>query len=130
MLGFAPTVLPSIEHVCQKQVHSMISPINEYTLENNTVFSIEGRGLKLNTAEDVQAFVDTILQMDDLQVLKLSGNTIGVEAGKALAGSLQSKKNIRVSFSLSFPQCISHTVDLISPPLGPIWRQDSHYSFH
>lgn len=74
----------------------MVSPINEYTLEDNTVFSIEGKGLKLNTAEDVQAFVDTIVQMDDLQIIKLSGNTIGVEAGKALAEALQSRKNIRV----------------------------------
>jgi len=75
----------------------MVSPINEYTLEDNTVFSIEGKGLKLNTAEDVQAFVDTIVQMDDLQIIKLSGNTIGVEAGKALAEALQSRKNIRVA---------------------------------
>jgi hypothetical protein len=75
----------------------MVSPINEYTLEDNTVFSIEGKGLKLNTAEDVQPFVDTILQMDDLQEIRMSGNTIGVEAGKALAGALQSRNNIKVS---------------------------------
>ncbi|KAH8550784.1 hypothetical protein BGW37DRAFT_495855 [Umbelopsis sp. PMI_123] len=75
----------------------MVSPINEYTLEDNTVFSIEGKGLKLNTAEDVQPFVDTILQMDDLQEIRLSGNTIGVEAGKALASALQSRKNIKIA---------------------------------
>ncbi|KAI8578047.1 hypothetical protein K450DRAFT_248763 [Umbelopsis ramanniana AG] len=75
----------------------MVSPINEYTLEDNTVFSIEGKGLKLNTAEDVQPFVDTILQMDDLQEIRMSGNTIGVEAGKALASALQSRKNIKIA---------------------------------
>lgn len=78
----------------------MVSPINEYTLEDNTVFSIEGKGLKLNTAEDVQPFVDTIVQMDDLQEIRMSGNTIGVEAGKALASALQSRKNIKVSPSI------------------------------
>lgn len=78
----------------------MVNPINEYALDDNTVFSIEGKGLKLNTAEDVQPFVDTILQMDDLQILRLSGNTIGVEAGKALAGALKSRKNIKVSLAL------------------------------
>jgi hypothetical protein len=78
---------------------TMVNPINEYALDDNTVFSIEGRGLKLNTAEDVQPFVDTILQMDDLQTLKLSGNTIGVEAGKALADALQSRNKIKVSLT-------------------------------
>jgi hypothetical protein len=93
------------------QVHSMVSPINEYALEDNTVFSIEGKGLKLNTAEDVQAFVDTIVQMDDLQIIKLSGNTIGVEAGKALASALQSRKNIKVykyTSRLSFSSLCIH----------------------
>lgn len=90
-----------IEFVCKAQVQSMVSPINEYTLEDNTVFSIEGKGLKLNTAEDVQPFVDTILQMDDLQEIRMSGNTIGVEAGMALASALQSRKNIKVSPSIT-----------------------------
>lgn len=75
---------------------SMTTAINEYTLENNTVFSIEGRGLKLNTADDVKEFVDTIAQMDDLQVIRLSGNTIGVEAGEALAAALKPKATLKV----------------------------------
>ncbi|KAG0745459.1 hypothetical protein G6F57_002140 [Rhizopus arrhizus] len=73
----------------------MVAPINEYTSENNTVFSIVGKGLKLNTAEDVQEFVDTINQMDDLEVIKLSGNTIGVEAGQALAEALKTKTKLK-----------------------------------
>jgi hypothetical protein len=97
----------------------MVSPINEYTLEDNTVFSIEGKGLKLNTAEDVQPFVDTILQMDDLQEIRLSGNTIGVEAGKALASALQSRKNIKVNHLFpSQPRPCSH--HLFYWPSAPI----------
>lgn len=103
----------------------MVSPINEYALEDNTVFSIEGKGLKLNTSEDVQAFVDTIVQMDDLQIIRLSGNTIGVEAGKALASALQSRNNIKVykytsrfSFSslyiLYLPSCLWCTLSYLS----------------
>ncbi|CAO3630857.1 unnamed protein product [Cunninghamella echinulata] len=68
----------------------MVAPINQYTLENNTVFSIEGKGLKLNTYDDVKDFVDTIVQMDDLKEIKLVGNTIGVEAAQALADALKS----------------------------------------
>lgn len=74
----------------------MVAPINEYTLENNTVFSIVGKGLKLNTAADVKEFVDTIEKMEDLQVIKLSGNTIGVEAGQALGEALKSKSKLKV----------------------------------
>ena len=44
------------------------------------VFSIEGRGLKLETAEDVQDFVNSILEIEDLEQVTLSGNTFGVEA--------------------------------------------------
>ncbi|RCH87254.1 hypothetical protein CU098_001311, partial [Rhizopus stolonifer] len=73
----------------------MTTPINEYTLENNTVFSIVGKGLKLNTASDVQEFVETINQMDNLQVIKLSGNTLGVEASQALAESLKTKTHLK-----------------------------------
>lgn len=74
----------------------MTAPINEYTLENNTVFSIVGKGLKLNTTEDVKEFVETIEKMDDLETIKLSGNTIGVEAGQALGEALKSKTKLKV----------------------------------
>lgn len=74
----------------------MTAPINEYTLENNTVFSIVGKGLKLNTAEDVKEFVETIEKMDDLETIKLSGNTIGVKAGEALGEALKSKTKLKV----------------------------------
>lgn len=77
---------------------NMVTAINEYTLENNTVFSIAGKGLKLNTAEDVKEFVETIDQMDDLEVIKLSGNTIGVEAGQALAEALKTKTKLKVCY--------------------------------
>lgn len=63
----------------------------------NTVFSIEGKGLKLNTADDVKEFVEAIVQMEDLEVIRLSGNTIGVEAAQALAGALKNKKTLKVN---------------------------------
>jgi Ran GTPase-activating protein 1 len=77
----------------------MAVPINEYSLENNTIFSIVGKGLKLNTADDVKEFVETIEQMQDLQVIKLSGNTIGVEASQALAQALKNKTNLKVTMA-------------------------------
>lgn len=72
------------------------APINQYTLENNTVFSIEGKGLKLDTSDDVKEFVDTIMQMDDLTTVCLSGNTLGVEASQALASALKTRTSLKV----------------------------------
>jgi Ran GTPase-activating protein 1 len=80
----------------------MTVSINEYTFENNTVFSIVGKGLKLNTAADVKEFVETINKMNDLQVIKLSGNTIGVEAGEALAEALKTKTKLKVIYLIYF----------------------------
>ncbi len=63
---------------------------------NSKVFNIEGKGLKLQTAEDVQDFVDAILETEDLEQVTLSGNTFGVEAAQAIAGALKRKDTIKV----------------------------------
>ncbi|RIA93688.1 Ran GTPase activator [Glomus cerebriforme] len=60
------------------------------------VFSIEGKGLKLDTAEDVQDFVNSILEIENLEQVILSGNTFGVEAAQAIAGALKGKDTIRI----------------------------------
>ncbi|CEP09685.1 hypothetical protein [Parasitella parasitica] len=73
----------------------MVAPINESTLENNTVFSIADKQRKLNSAKDVDDIIDTIKQMDDLQVIKLNGNTFGVDACEALGKVLKEKKHLK-----------------------------------
>ncbi|ORY05422.1 RNI-like protein [Basidiobolus meristosporus CBS 931.73] len=64
--------------------------------EFTKVWSIEGKGLKLETAEDVQEFVKEIVAFEDLEVVVMSGNTVGVEAGKALAEAFKQKKSLKV----------------------------------
>jgi Ran GTPase-activating protein 1 len=49
------------------------------------VFSMEGRGLKLNTAEDVRPFVEELAGLANVTEIRLSGNTFNVEAAEALA---------------------------------------------
>ncbi|KAG9305657.1 hypothetical protein G9A89_022579 [Geosiphon pyriformis] len=67
------------------------------TLDNSRkVFSIAGKGLKLETALDVQEFVDTIKEAKDLEEVILSGNTFGVEASQAIADALQSKTELKI----------------------------------
>ncbi|KAG0286748.1 hypothetical protein BGZ96_009197 [Linnemannia gamsii] len=64
---------------------------------STTTFTIEGRGLKLQTADDVKEFIDTISGMDALENVILSGNTFGVEACRALAAALAKKPLIKVA---------------------------------
>lgn len=63
---------------------------------STTTFTIEGRGLKLDSAEQVQEFIDTIAGMEKLENIILSGNTFGVEACKALAAALAKKPLLKV----------------------------------
>ena len=59
-------------------------------------FTIEGRGLKLDSAADVQEFIDTIAKMDELENVILSGNTFGVAACRALSEALAKKPLLKV----------------------------------
>jgi len=63
---------------------------------SKTTFSIEGRGLKLNSAADVQEFVGSIEGMAELDSIVLSGNTFGVEASRAIAAALAKKPLLKV----------------------------------
>lgn len=63
---------------------------------STTTFTIEGRGLKLQTADDVKEFIETISGMDALENVILSGNTFGVEACRALAAALAKKPLLKV----------------------------------
>lgn len=59
-----------------------------------SVFSVEGRGIKFNTAADIAPFLDDLT--DDVVEIRLSGNTFGVEASQALAAKLRNKAKLEV----------------------------------
>lgn len=59
------------------------------------VFSIEGKGLKLDTAEDLAPHVASLIDNEAVEEIHLSGNTIGVGACSALADILRTKKNLK-----------------------------------
>ena len=56
------------------------------------MFSIAGQSLKLNSAEDVQEMTSKLKDIENLEEIVLSGNTLGVEAAQAIASSLENKK--------------------------------------
>ena len=69
------------------------------------VFSLEGKGLKLDTAEDLEAHIAPLRAMDDVEEVRLLGNTLGVGACKLLGEVLATKKSLRVCPTIS--KCLS-----------------------
>lgn len=62
---------------------------------SDKIFTLEGRGLKLDSAADVEAHIQD-LRANDVEEVRLLGNTLGVEACKALGEVLVTKKNLKV----------------------------------
>ena len=62
------------------------------------VFSLEGKGLKLDTAADVEAHIKPLREMNDVEEVRLLGNTLGVEACKVLGEVFETKKALQVIF--------------------------------
>lgn len=61
------------------------------------IFSLEGRGLKLDSAEDVEAHIADLRAAADIEEVHLLGNTLGVGACQRLGEVLATKKTLRVS---------------------------------
>lgn len=60
------------------------------------VFSLDGKGLKLDTAADLEPHIAELRSMDDVEEVRLLGNTLGVGACKLLGEVLATKKNLQV----------------------------------
>ncbi|KFY61282.1 hypothetical protein V496_05087 [Pseudogymnoascus sp. VKM F-4515 (FW-2607)] len=61
------------------------------------VFSLEGKGIKFNSAEDVEAHIKPLREMEDVEEVRLQGNTVGIEAAAAFADVLRTKKTLQVA---------------------------------
>ncbi|KAI2463669.1 RNI-like protein [Annulohypoxylon bovei var. microspora] len=61
------------------------------------VFSLEGRVLKLDTAQHLEAHIGPLRAMDDVEEVRILGNTLGVEACKLLGEVLATKKSLKVA---------------------------------
>ncbi|KAM4715076.1 ran GTPase-activating protein 1b [Anableps anableps] len=57
--------------------------------------SFKGLGLKLDDSESVRELLSKIEQYQGLRALRLEGNTVGVEAAKAIAKALESKDQLQ-----------------------------------
>jgi Ran GTPase-activating protein 1 len=61
------------------------------------VFSLEGKGLKLNTAEEIEAEIKPLFENTDYTEVRLGGNTYGVSASERLASALAAQKNLQIA---------------------------------
>jgi Ran GTPase-activating protein 1 len=77
---------------------------------SNKVFSLEGKGLKLDTAADLEPHIAELRAMDDVEEVRFLGNTLGVGACKLLGEVLATKKSLRVSWALNNIRCCVHAL--------------------
>jgi Ran GTPase-activating protein 1 len=61
------------------------------------IFSIAGRGLKLNTRADIEPHLQTLRSTKGVEEVHFGGNTLGVEACESLAEVLVDLKSLKVS---------------------------------
>jgi Ran GTPase-activating protein 1 len=61
----------------------------------STTFSLAGRGLKVDTAEDVKKHAEALSTSTDITHIDLSGNTLNIAACEALAPLLSSQRSLQ-----------------------------------
>lgn len=60
------------------------------------IFSLEGKGLKLDSAADVEPHIKLLREMNDVEEVRFLGNTLGVEACKVIGEVLGEKMSLKV----------------------------------
>jgi Ran GTPase-activating protein 1 len=71
-------------------------------MSSSKIFSLEGKGLKLTTAEDIEPHIKALIDNEHVEEVRFLGNTLGVEASEALAKVLETKKSLKVRLGRSF----------------------------
>lgn len=61
------------------------------------IFSLDGKGLKLDTAEDIDAHIKPLIESTDFTEIHFGGNTYGIGASERLAAALVTQKKLQVA---------------------------------
>ena len=61
------------------------------------IFSLEGKGLKLDSAEDIAQHIAALKEAPDVEEVRFQGNTLGIGASEALAAVLKTKQKLQVA---------------------------------
>ncbi|KAJ5565807.1 Leucine-rich repeat ribonuclease inhibitor subtype [Penicillium sp. DV-2018c] len=62
------------------------------------VFSLEGKVLKLDSAEDINAHIQPLIENTDYTEIRLGGNTLGIGASQRLAEVLKTQKCLEAAY--------------------------------
>ena len=65
--------------------------------DSKKIFSLESKGLKLDTEADLEPHIKALRAQDDVEEVRILGNTLGIGACKLLGEVLATKKSLRVS---------------------------------
>jgi Ran GTPase-activating protein 1 len=76
-------------------INTVIEQLSHTTVDADAVLSFAGRGLKLDTDGDAQEIVDAVVSCKDLTALELKGNTLGIEAAKAIGKALEKQSEFK-----------------------------------
>lgn len=61
------------------------------------IFSLDGKGLKLDSAEDIEAHIRPLVESTDYTEIHFGGNTLGIGASERLAAVLATQKSLEVA---------------------------------
>lgn len=64
--------------------------------DSKKIFSLEGKSLKLDTEADLEPHITALRAQDDVEEVRILGNTLGVGACKLLGEVLATKKSLKV----------------------------------
>jgi len=70
----------------------------QHDMSSAKIFSIEGKGLRLDSAADVEPHIKALRENTEVEEIRLGGNTLGVEACEALAKVLETKTTLQVQY--------------------------------
>jgi Ran GTPase-activating protein 1 len=77
-------------------------------MSGTKVFSLEGKVLKLTSAEDIEPHIKTLRENEDVEEVRFLGNTLGIGASEALAKVLETKKNLQVGYPSNAPPSLAN----------------------
>lgn len=83
----------NLEVDCRSHTHANTS-YGRSAKMSSTQFSLAGKGLKLDSREDLEKHIQPLVDSADITHIDLSGNTLGVPACEALAPILKSKSKL------------------------------------
>jgi len=70
-------------------------------MSSTKVFSILGKNLKAETGQDLEPYLTELKDMEDVEEVHFGGNSLGVDACKAIAETLKTKKQLKVRWKIS-----------------------------